>query len=75
MGNSESGPIVDLTRRMFSPKEIAEMFSVTEYTVREWIKAGELKATRLGSGSRAPIRVPEAELQDFATKRYGDVSD
>lgn len=75
MDGTESRKTVDLSRKFYSPKEVAELFSVTEQTVRDWIKSGELKSTRLGKGSRAPYRVPEAELQAFAMKRYGDSED
>lgn len=77
MGSNEQGQdlVVDLSQKLYTPKEVAEMFSVTTYTVREWIRSGELKATRLGKGQRAPYRVPEKELHAFAIERYGDTNE
>lgn len=36
------------TKEMYTPQEVADMAGVTVLTVYRWIKAGKLKATKLG---------------------------
>jgi len=41
--------VVDSEDRLLSVSDVAAMLSVTEPTVREWIKAGKLEARRAGA--------------------------
>lgn len=46
--------------KLYTIKEISEMFRVSEQSVRRWIKQGKLKAVRIGN-----IRISEEELNSF----------
>lgn len=53
-----------------SVEQIADEFQVTTQTVRNWIKAGELPASRVGRG----YRVQRADLDELVARRQGEVS-
>ncbi len=54
--------------RFLSTNTIAEMFEVTNETIRNWIAEGKLKAFKLG-----PIwRVPRSEVVRFANEHFGE---
>lgn len=54
--------------KFLSTNTIAEMFEVTNETVRNWILADKLKAFKLG-----PIwRVPRSEVVRFANENFGE---
>ena len=60
---------MDLSKKFYTVSEIAVMFQVTEWTVRElWIKSGKLKATKIGK----QWRIPHEDLTAFANEKYGD---
>lgn len=59
---------IDLSQRLYSTLEVAKMFGVTEYTVRDWIKEKKFRATKLGKR----WRIPESELVKFANEKYGE---
>jgi excisionase family DNA binding protein len=44
---------------LFDVKQAADFLHVSHYTVRAWIKAGKLRATRLGS----LVRIEKSELR------------
>lgn len=46
---------------LYTPQEVAALWKVTRRTVYEWIKAGRIKAFRIGD----TVRVPEAEMLAF----------
>ena len=48
-----------------SVKEVAELFRICPKTVRRWIAAGELPATRLGRD----YRIARSDLKAFAAAR------
>ena len=50
--------------------EVAERLRCTPEVVRRKIRTGELPALRLGSGRRAPLRVPADELEDWLESRH-----
>ena len=60
-------------RRLLTVHEVAEMFRVTEYTVREWLRDPEvsLAGFRTKNG-RGQWRVRESEAERFAQERYGN---
>ena len=60
-------PFDPLTEKLYTTTEVAEMFSVTQETVRDWITNGRLKAVRLGSGH---YRVTRTVLMSFANHRF-----
>lgn len=44
---------------MYTTKELAEMFKVTERTIKNWIANGEIKAVKIGR----TIRISEYEVE------------
>jgi excisionase family DNA binding protein len=51
--------------KFYSTNQVAEMFSVTVGTVREWMRTGKLEGVKLG-GER--WRISENELRRFANE-------
>jgi excisionase family DNA binding protein len=49
----------------WTPKEVADRFRVTEQTVRNYIKRGQLKAIRFGDN----LRITEDAVQEFINKK------
>lgn len=50
-------------KEFYSPKEIAELLGKSDFTVRTWIKAGKLKALKVGQW-----RIPKDSLQEFLSQ-------
>ncbi len=50
--------------------EVAERLRCTPEVVRRKIRTGELTGLRLGSGRRAPLRVPANELDAWLESRH-----
>jgi excisionase family DNA binding protein len=48
--------------KLYTIKQVAEMFSVHPNTVRRWIKQGKLKTIKLEVGTE---RITESELRVF----------
>lgn len=50
--------------------DVAAMFEVTEYTIREWLKNDEisLTGTKMNNGQ---WRIKREEAERFAQERYG----
>ena len=44
---------------MYTTKEIAKMFKVSERTVKKWISDGEMKVVRVGG----TVRISEEEIE------------
>ena len=65
--------MTDMTAPVASPpkfyktKEIAEMFSVTPETVRNWLTTGRLKGTQIQGHQ---YRVRREDLVEFAKSHY-----
>lgn len=55
---------------LLTTQEVAKIFSVKNYTVREWCKTGKIAAVRLDNG----WRIPQSAVNDYANERYGDAS-
>jgi excisionase family DNA binding protein len=53
--------------RLMTVDEVAKFFSVTKYTVRMWIKDGELPARKLNN----KWRILKSEVVKFAQKNWG----
>jgi excisionase family DNA binding protein len=49
-----------------STVSIAEMFDVTPYTVRQWVREGKLKATKVNRS----WKVRRSEAVRFANEKY-----
>ncbi len=50
--------------KVYTTKEVAELLSIKETTVREYIRNGEMEASRLGR----MYRVTEEQVKDFLKK-------
>lgn len=46
---------------LYTPQEVAALWKVTRRTVYEWVKAGRIKAFRIGD----TVRIPESEMVAF----------
>ncbi|MEX1000310.1 MAG: helix-turn-helix domain-containing protein [Thermodesulfobacteriota bacterium] len=46
-------------------KEVAKYFRVHERTVDRWVKNGDLKGYKLGTGIKAVWRFPKSEIKKF----------
>lgn len=55
---------------VYTPKEIAEFLNEEEWTVREWIRKGKIKAVRMGGTDASPrkIRVPSAAYREYLSR-------
>lgn len=53
----------------YTVKEIATNLDVSEETVRNWIRSGELKAIDIGRGYRVPIAEYKRFLEARSTGR------
>lgn len=49
--------------------DIAGIFAVKAYTVREWIKSGKLNGIKLPTGG---WRIQHSEMVRFANEKYGE---
>ena len=50
-------------QKMYTPKDVAEMLSVSEYTIRKWIREGKIAKT-MKFGHKT-IRIPQSSMDDF----------
>lgn len=57
-----------LEDRLYTVREVAEMFEASEYMVRAWCRSGEMIATK--ESRKAGFRIPRSSLVEFAIKRY-----
>ena len=55
--------------KLYAPIHVAELLGVRLRTVRNWIAAGDLAHTRLGTGKRL-IRVREDDLMASLDRRH-----
>lgn len=53
----------------FNVKDVADILSVNEETVRRWVRRGELKADPIGG--RVGYRISTDDLEDFLVKQKG----
>lgn len=57
--------------KLYTTKQVAEIFNVTEYTVREWLKEGTLVGIKTATDR---WRVTESAIKKFANSRYGETA-
>ena len=63
-----------MENKLYTIKEVAKIFSVSEQTVRNWQKDGFIKFIRLGNGGpKCGIRISQKEIDRFieASTEYG----
>jgi len=51
--------------KLLTPKQVAKMLGVSEYTIYRYIKAGKLKAIKLTAFN---FRIDEKDLNEFIKK-------
>ncbi len=54
-----------MDERLLDVRAVAERFSVTPYTVREWLNQGRLQGVKMSSGPKAKWRVSESAIRAF----------
>ena len=54
--------------KFYTVEEVAQIVRVTEWTVREWLKAGSLNGSKLGRA----WRISQAVLKTFLNERHGE---
>jgi excisionase family DNA binding protein len=52
--------------------EVATSLRVSNETVRRWIRSGHLKASRVGSSPRSPLRIRQSEVDRLANRNPTD---
>ena len=57
-----------MNEKLYTTQEVADICAVTEWTVREWCKAGKIDAIK---PSRA-WRITESALKKFLNERHGE---
>lgn len=56
--------------KLYTPSEVAELFQVTQYTIREWLKDGTLTGVKIGSR----WRIPQSSIEKLSTVKFGDTN-
>jgi excisionase family DNA binding protein len=64
-----------LSKPFMTTHEIAELFKVSEATVRAWIHEGELRAIRVGREFRVAVKDLEAFVDANATRSENPEAD
>jgi excisionase family DNA binding protein len=54
--------------RYYTPTQVAEHLGIHAQTARRYIREGRIKAVRLNDSPRAPYRVPETALTEWAKR-------
>lgn len=49
--------------------EVAKWLRVDESTIRRWTREGKIPHVRLGDGRGAPVRYPEAAVEEWWQRR------
>lgn len=57
-----------MTEKLYTTAEVANIVKVTEWTVREWCKAGTIPAIKPGRS----WRIKEQDLKEFLNERHGE---
>lgn len=52
-----------MEKKVYTVEETAELLHVAPITIRRAIKAGKIKAFRVGPGVRSPLRISYAEIE------------
>jgi excisionase family DNA binding protein len=68
-----SQPATHLERLAYSIEESAIMLGVSHWTVRAWVRAGSLAASRVHG--RTKILIPRAALEGLLERNFVDAGD
>jgi excisionase family DNA binding protein len=56
--------------KLYKPREVANIFSVTPQTVAEWLREGVIQGVKIGRGHY--WRIPGSAIVELARKKYGE---
>lgn len=56
--------------KLYNTRQAAEIFGVTIYTMREWLRTGVIKGIKIGE-TKKHWRIPESELTKAAKEKFG----
>lgn len=63
----EPSPVEPEPEKFYSPKEVAELFSISHHTVSTWIREGKIQAIKIG-----PYwRIAKSEVLRLGNQKYG----
>jgi excisionase family DNA binding protein len=48
--------------KLYTLHEVARLLGLSYITVWQWVKKGKVKAFKIGTSPKAPVRIPESEL-------------
>lgn len=51
--------------KLYTIHEVARLLGLSYVTIWSWIKKGKVKAVKLGTTPKAPVRIPESEVRRF----------
>lgn len=54
--------------RYYTPTQVADILGLNAQTVRRYLREKRIKAVRLNDSPRAPYRVPETALTEWAKR-------
>ncbi len=57
------------------PREAAKLLSISQRTLFNLAKRGEIRTVRLGTAKQAGVLYPVAELERFLSERLGNAAD
>lgn len=60
-------PINPVMDELFNVRQLAEMFQVTDWSIRQWVKQGKLQSIRLNNR----LYFTEEFISDYANGRWG----
>ena len=60
--------------KLLTVKQVADIMSVDEKTIRSWIQRGDLRAVNIGR-LRPEYRIRPADLDEFISRRQTDRTD
>lgn len=65
---SSSGVARMAEETLYTVAEVAQRLKIRPDSVRRFIREGTLRASRLGTGPKAKMRIPESALKEFLSK-------
>ena len=57
-----------MAEELYTVDEVAKRLKIRPESVRRFIRQGVLKASKLGTGPRAQIRISETAVKEFLSK-------
>jgi excisionase family DNA binding protein len=60
------------TQQFYTVEEVAQLFKVSEQTIRLWIRSGKLESFKIGRGHRIPAESVKQLIAQSKAERVGD---